>query len=423
MEPGGALSRKGSKVLRPSWGDQDLLSDGTDEEPASGPEDSTPGRARELGLDLPAIQSYKSNDRLFRQRRSLTALTLAGAGLLLASGCVAASYVWLGDARHSRWEGGAAAQLWGACDYSKSSVCPAPSLLLMDEVHELAAKNVLRVGHRILGPQHAPIAKRIVGDCFRNVSSLLERHARQVARELDTVRVTHTQKDAMLNSLRLLGDPRIEGVGLDIAEAISQIGHSSAETGAPSMSANDISVALGDMLQRFELGSLREELELARLLWSEGRQWDLTLEPEYLASMGRLDGRWHSIIAEASDVEPKWDGALVAVQEDLRAAIVAGALVQARVLLDVMKVRARSAVPSWVTSQSSYLGIDRRDVVCELQGEHAALNRLACPLKFGVQGMDALRAHFSRQPMIQEPIQGPTSPSDKKAALLTIQGI
>jgi len=181
------------------------------------------------------------------------------------------------------------------------------------------------------------------------------------------------------------------------------------------------SVSLQGSLQRFELGALAEHLELARLLWSEGRQWDLTLETEHFRSMANVSSRWHEIIQEAAgrDVAPTWPGlAPLPVEEELRQAIVVGALVQARVLLDIMKVRARSGVPAWVTSLSRYLGIDAEDVSCDLGSAHAFLNQFACPLKFGIQGMDALRAHFAEQPLIREPNRGPTSPSIQDEELL-----
>mmetsp|Transcript_123821 Transcript_123821/g.361531 ORF Transcript_123821/g.361531 Transcript_123821/m.361531 type:complete len:412 (-) Transcript_123821:219-1454(-) len=410
MDVGGALSRKGSKVSRVSLASEDVLIDGvTEDTPLSCSEE----------MELPALPSCKSNDRLFRPRRTLTTLALAGAGLLVVCGCAAAACRWpLGALR---WSPGSALELWGTCDYETSSTCPAPSLLRMPEVHEVASQNIMKLGWRMLGPQHSPVVKTLVRSCFENVSLQLEHHAQQVARELDMVRVTGSQKDAMLNSLRLLGDPRVESIGLDIAEALRSTFHHGAADEAQRPDDSVVIASLNELLQRFELGALSEDLALARLLWSEGRQWDLSLEFEHFRSMAGMSSRWHGILEEApkQKAEPAWGITAVAVEEDTRLAIIAGAVVQARVLLDILKVRARSAVPFWVTSLSGYLGVSQKDISCDLNESHAVLNSFACPLKFGIQGMDALRAHFSEEP-IQRPIQDPTSDIGEK--MLTIPG-
>jgi len=403
MDPGGAFSRKASKVCTP----EDALIPHMEEDAHSADLEEP---------EVPAIISMKSNERLFRQRRSLTSAIALGAGLLVC-GCAALACISRAHRGSRTWtlsSTGAAVQWWaslrgvdsselahGSCDYSMQMSCPARSLLEMPEVHEVVAQNLLRLGRRIVGPQTAPIVKTIVGVCFRNVSKQLERESLQVARELERLRFTRSQKVATLNSLRLLADPRIENIGLDIAEAITN----STMTSAAVVDLDDASTELTALLERFEVGALQADLQPVQLLWSEGRQWSLTLEFESRRSMAGVSSHWRDTIDEVEQsAEVAWGLSAAAVEEETKSAIVAGALVHARVLLDIIKVRAHSGVPARVTSLSSYLGVNQKAVSC--RGSDRFLSQFACPLKFGIQGMDALRAYFSQPPQ-QEPLPLP----------------
>lgn len=375
------------KVTRFACGSDEVLICPSEDTPL-GIQEAEEGLAEDL--DLPALPSFKSNDRLFR-RRNPRALALAGAASLLCLAGLAGLLLRQGAEAASASD---STELWRRCDYAQGFGCPAPSLLEMSEVHIRATENILRVAG--LGAEHTASVRGAVAETFRNVSQTLERHARQAVQELETVRISLAQRDAILNSLRLLADPRIEAIGLDVAEAV----------GRAAQEGRNASSALARVLGGLELGNL--DLHMAKLLWSEGRQWDLSTEAEHLKSMAKVSHRWHGMLE---------GGAAVQVQER---AVVAAALVQARALLGIVKARVRSALPAWITSESSYLGIQGEHVSCDLEEEQAALNRIACPLKFGIEGMDALRAYYSEQrsPRREEVLPRPGAPGAGKELMV-----
>jgi len=381
----GSAAKRGSAVVWPSGSCPSEPEDArvTEDTPfKDGPEEPEP----------PTIQSMKSNERLFRQRRALANVAAVAGVLLILGSCGLAGLGLQASIRAPAGDAHNESRLWRsalACDHAAGEACPARSLLEMPEVHAVAAENLMRLGRRLRLPQDAVEVREAVGACFRNVSGQLTRRAPQLARELDLVHFTRAQRGAVLGSLQLVGNSRVQGLGLDVAEAIRD------SKPAPDAEAKAEAMAtkLDSLIGGFKLGAFRKDLEGKPLLWSEGPQWALTLEPENLRAVSSVSGQWRAIMAGATPGEA--GGAPMLTHEEQHAAVVAGALEQARALLGIMGVRARSQVPGWATSASGYLGVDPEQCSCDLAAARGTLGRFDCPMRFGIQGMDALRAYFA----------------------------
>ena len=105
------------------------------------------------------------------------------------------------------------------CAYAPagSFLCPARSLLRSPEVIDVAAKSIMSVGREAFAPSDEAMVRVMTREAFLNVSSELQRRAHDLAVELDMLQLDESQKNDVLRSLRLIGDPRVQSLGMDVA--------------------------------------------------------------------------------------------------------------------------------------------------------------------------------------------------------------
>lgn len=249
---------------------------------------------------------------------------------------------------------------------------------------------------------------------FRNISLELQKRAPKVAKELSMVDLTQIQKNAVLNSMRLMGNPRVQSIGLDIGQAI----HDSKSTHREDLR-RYIQTRLQPRLG--EIMKLRSELmpEPLRQLWGGGHQWTMTLDEENIRLMGAYRGQGKYGAIRRSSAGGAAGGAApveLSPQEAKTYSILGGVLEEGRALLDIIELCAHLfgrhfEVPYWLTYLGGHMDVTSEFLSCEhhfLRPEDEKLNSttaLFCPLKFGTQGMDALRAAFdmdSRGPYIPD---------------------
>jgi len=254
-------------------------------------------------------------------------------------------------------------------------------LLESPDIHEVAADNLMSVGRGVLGPGDRRLVRATVAESFRRASSALPQNAPSAAAALDSIQLDEQQQRAVLHALRLIGDRRVQSIGLDVAVAIHE---------SPS---KEQWVIVDHIHRRLrprlgEVRRLHDELIPISLrgLVSSAHHWDLTLAPANLQSMANVTG-WRlgrGLRAGAPAEKP--------------AGVLAGAREEARYLLDVLRLTASFLVEgdasvSGALAHALDLGAER--VSCQAeppQGPGHTARALACPLKFGTQGVDALRA-------------------------------
>jgi len=156
-------------------------------------------------------------------------------------------------------------------------------------------------------------------------------------------------------------------------------------------------------------------------LWGPGHarlQWDMTLESENIHVMTSFDGGKFYSFMNASFYANAHGGAPGYLpQEEKSYGAWGGILEEGRALLDVIRLIVRSsgsgnlAVPGWAASLAD--NVDMQDLgrellSCELHeadGMDNFMKAIFCPLKYGTQGIDALRAVAQMQQIRMEPPQ------------------
>jgi len=303
-------------------------------------------------------------------------------------------------------------------------VISARGLLESPELHEVAAENVMRVGQKVLTLSDRDVVHAIAVAGFRNISSRLKERAPEALKVLDDVWFTDVQRNAVLKTMRLLSDPRVQSIGLDVAKAIRE------------SRSRDHWVIVDRIHRRLtprvgEIRVLRDQLIPAslRALARVGHHWDLTLTPANIRTMADVSDDWGSELG-ASQTPEMQPGGIFPVFRKLGAAalgeavkavatrpkevappadskaqgISAGVSEQGRYLLDLLRLSVGALredgrvhdAPVGAGAVATALGAGAgteealRGVSCS-SGLSAA-TALLCPLKFGTQGLDALRA-------------------------------
>jgi len=218
----------------------------------------------------------------------------------------------------------------------------------------------------------------------KNISTQLGLRAPEVASTLQLVQLSEEDKDAVLRSLRLISDPRVQKIGLEVARAIR---------GSASSNRDIVKRRIEERLQPQlrEILELRQELvpSTLRRLWGEGHTWDMTLDPENVMVMERV----------SDEFETSYDPRTAVNASEKDFGLYGGVLGEARALLDVMRACMRLfssdlKVPEWATSLGGNMEISAELLSCELDpitdSRMNFMKALFCPLKFGTQGMDAL---------------------------------
>jgi len=273
----------------------------------------------------------------------------------------------------------------GACDAAQleRSLCPLRSLFVDPDVLGVAAGNVMKVGEGFLSAADEVLVKDTMAQVFGEVSSILQSRAAPVALALDRIDLSAEEKDAVLIHLVLLSDTDVRSFGLEVARAIRE---------SPSPEPDHLKAHIQERLvpRLKELDAFSDKVVPDRLvtLWGRGREWSMTLDPVNIRSMESVSGKF------VNSFKPKKDAATKQKMEAVRDA----ALEMAKSLLDFLLLCVNDMGPEWSTDIGDTLAVAGDEPLswpCELDAEmdtdYDFDKGLICPLKFGAQGLDAMR--------------------------------
>lgn len=292
------------------------------------------------------------------------------------------------------------------CTYSMSPKCPAKELFWNPDIYEVATENLIQIGRGLLVHADRDTVRTTVAAGFKNISHKLQKSFPDVAKKLATLELSEKQKNTVLSTMRLIGIPEVQRIGYEVSLAIRH---------SLSLKKELVKQTIENTLRSNsgEIKKLRDELVSSTDLGflGNGHQWDMTLDMENLQIMEAFhDGKFFgsmnaSFFAEFHPSNPK----KIPLQEKAYGAW-GGVLEEARALLYIIKLLADSHgmnlhVPMNATSLGA--NVDIKDLgsellSCELHsadGMNNLMKTLFCPLKYGTQGLDALRAidHLTKQ--------------------------
>jgi len=158
-----------------------------------------------------------------------------------------------------------------------------------------------------------------------------------------------------------------------------------------------------------EITRLRESVVPAglRRLWGSDHQWNMTLDPENVGMMQAYGGGLGSAMFQSLNDVYAAGGMDFEAPETLKSfGAVGGVVEEGRALVDIIKLCARlysadTSLPLSATSLAGTLDFGSNVLSCQLGSSGAELGKpkeedfmkaIFCPLKFGAQGLDALRA-------------------------------
>lgn len=280
------------------------------------------------------------------------------------------------------------------CDYADMPYCPAHDILSNPELHTVATKILMRTASGLFSEADESTVRTVVTEGFANISKELKLIDPEAMEELSSVHLTESQKDALLTLLEIIDEPRVQSIGLDVAKAIHERARMS---GARDDLRGHIEKRL--VARREEILALRDALIPTQLLEFLGHtnQWFMTLHPDNLQVMETVSDGWELVIRGEHDHFTAQTLASTRAQRSLD--IFAGVLEEGRALLDMIELHAMSLgkqlrVPQLTVSVNYKKGaIGSEPLSCDLQeGELWFIKAILCPLKFGTQGLDALRA-------------------------------
>lgn len=264
------------------------------------------------------------------------------------------------------------------------SFCPLRTLFVDPEMHDVATANILKVGETFLSTEDVEMVTHTVAKVFSNVSSLLGTYAPPVASELDQIEMTVSEKEAILAHLHLLADERVRSFGLDVGLAIRE---------SPSPDQEYLGKRINEKLapRLSEIRELSDAVVPPTLvaLWGNGRTWSMTLEAKNVRSMESVSS---TFVDSFHPTKP-------ASSEVKELAVRGGALEMAKSLLDVALLCVHTIGTDWSMDIGDTLEMAGDAPLawpCEVDAEGDTQidfdKGLICPLKFGAQGLDAMRA-------------------------------
>mmetsp|Transcript_23504 Transcript_23504/g.65858 ORF Transcript_23504/g.65858 Transcript_23504/m.65858 type:complete len:431 (+) Transcript_23504:97-1389(+) len=291
------------------------------------------------------------------------------------------------------------------CAYSMSPTCPAKELFWNPEIYEAATENLLQVGRGLLVHADRDTVRDTVAAGFKNISDKLELVAPDIAKRLATFQVHEKQKNAVLTAMRLISMPEVQSIGFEVSLAIR---HST------SWKKGTLRSEIESTLRRnaTQIARLRDEDVSSLVLEAlgDGHQWDMTLSPENVKIMkafhnGTFFGSMNaSFFAEFHPTNPR----AIPLQEKAYGAWGA-VLEQIRTVMYFVSLLAETAgeplrMPLDVASLANNVDVEDLGselLSCELHrqdGMNNLMKALFCPLKYGTQGLEALRAvdHYRR---------------------------
>merc|ERR1712032_622989 len=225
-------------------------------------------------------------------------------------------------------------------------------------------------------------------------------HSPAAFKALTEIKLEAKDTNAILSWLRLMSVPEVQSIGFGVALAVRRsLTMNRAKARAQIEGILDTNLA--------KIKDLRDELlppSILKFLGSSN-QWEMTLEQENLQVMESFHkgGEFYGSLS-AEFYSNNHSGAPKKLPSEEKAyGVWGGVLEQSRVFIDVIKLAAKVhdvelLVPPQATSLAA--NIDIKDLgsellSCELYEEDGMNNfmkALFCPLKYGSQGLDALRA-------------------------------
>jgi len=287
------------------------------------------------------------------------------------------------------------------CSWQASNKCPAWTLLSSAEIFEVATENILRAAHGILVHADRDLVRDTVQAGFKNLSTQLHTQSPDAMHVLTRMELSKAQKNAILTTLRIRTVPEVQRIGYEVALAVR--GSLSSENAV-------IRSHVEDMLasNMKEIESVRDDTVSRKLatIWGNQHQWDMTLDTENVRmikafSHGHLFGSMNTSFYD--HFLPKMPKHLP--DEEKAYAVWGAVLEEGRALLGLIrwfeKEDAKFHVKASVTSMAA--NIDLKDLgsellSCELHegsGMNNLMKALFCPLKYGTQGLEAVRASFT----------------------------
>jgi hypothetical protein len=285
------------------------------------------------------------------------------------------------------------------CGYDSNSACPASELFFNSEVHEVATENLMQVGRGIFLHADTDLVRETVMAGLRNISEQIAVHAPDSHEALQRIRLDEQAKTLVLTWLRLMSVPKVQTIGYEVSMAIRRsLSHD------PDVIRRDVEEMLA--IDLGHIRELRDELIPPGMLeyWGSEHQWGLTLDPENSALMQAFrQGEFYGSL-DAGFYSKNVSGLVGRLPSEEKAyGAWGGVLEQGRALIDIIKLVAKhNGVEVMVPAQATSLdyNVDVKDLgsellSCELQkkdGMNNLMKALFCPLKYGSQGLDALRA-------------------------------
>jgi len=327
----------------------------------------------------------------------------------------------------------------------KKLVMPAQLLLHSHQLHQVSTDILMSVGDGFLeGVDREQVSGFVVQSLTHIVDRVHQKNPKAAAL-IDGIQLDADEMRAVLGALKLMSDSRVQSVGLDVARALSQ-------RHVPTDRWSIVDRIHRQLMPRVgEIRLLREELlPLALRSWTPPQHsWALTLARTNVKAMQGLDEHWPKTIEKtlapvpAGGIIPVWNDddastdasnslqpaeALVpddvttrnqklaatspVVSADKASVVAAGMLEVSRGLFDILEQgcwlsrnkhaltasegQVQQTANAGITAMldESLMGSRNSPVLCGPPevGSKVPEQALACRLKFGAQGLDALRA-------------------------------
>lgn len=287
-------------------------------------------------------------------------------------------------------------------------------LLESPEVHDVSAKNIMKVQTRMLG-QSGPSdgIHRAVAEKFMGVSHAIKDVDPDFAHQLDTVTIQKKHHDAVVHMLRYLSDARVESIGIEVAHAIRDSKSEDPEV-------VKLHIARKLMPLKEELSGLHKEMfpaEVRELMTRNDDGLKELLQPDRMRALKTFDDKWSERLASS----PQKEAALVHARQlhfldatttkaPLAVALdvvgIIGAIAQeVSVLLRMIKPLTKILPGSKdinlnpvATSAIGAVDAVFNTVSCELdavQDDDNPLEMATCPMMSGSAAFDMMRSLFT----------------------------
>mmetsp|Transcript_125091 Transcript_125091/g.324948 ORF Transcript_125091/g.324948 Transcript_125091/m.324948 type:complete len:403 (-) Transcript_125091:257-1465(-) len=297
--------------------------------------------------------------------------------------------------------GGALAQVQHFAD-----TISARMLLESPELAAIGADQLMAAGQRHGGLTHADrsMVHTVTKYGFGNISRSLHVRNPELAQQLDSVRLSPQQRDAVLGVVRHMSDLRVQNIGVQIATVLREFMNTTEDRDGVKVR---ILKTLNPKLT--EIRRLRDEVLPEALRGSGSAPGShglrVTLNPERMRIVKTFTDGWkleYSMSAPARLSQQTQrrrlrGGADAATHEDdqgKRFAIAGGVVEQARVVLVLFKeILGKGGqnfeVPSWVTSLDGHKAPFISDLIMCVHDSFGDLaHMIGCPMKFASAGLD-----------------------------------